>query len=52
MVQIWKERANQRKKHRAIEIGVIITILTGAALFAVSRQMKKGRGTDESICTS
>ncbi|MDX8342144.1 hypothetical protein [Rossellomorea sp. YZS02] len=52
MVQVWKERANRRNKHRAIEKAVIITILTGAALFAVSSQMKKGRGRDESICTS
>lgn len=52
MVQVWKERAYQRKKHRVIEKGIVMTILTGAALFAASRQMKKGRGKDESICTS
>jgi cysteine synthase len=52
MVEIWKERVAQRQKRFAIEKGIIITIMTGAALFAASRQMKKGRGKDESICTS
>lgn len=52
MVEIWKERVAQRQKRIAIEKGIVITIMTGAALFAASRQLKKGRGTDESICTS
>lgn len=30
-------------------MGILATILTGAALVAVSHQMKKGRGKDESI---
>jgi hypothetical protein len=52
MVQVWKERSDQQKIHRLSEKDIVMTSWTGAALYAVSCQMKKGRGKDESILTS
>lgn len=47
MVQIWEKRLEERRKKR-VELGILVTVLTGVSVFVASRQRRKGRETIES----